>query len=297
MCLLLIPRISHEILTVIKPSTCPQGYGKHTRATSKQPSLDTYKHALPWSVLSVLQGSLIASFWWFPSRLCIKVNTYCQDSITLFHLVHSIISGHIPSSLCWLQCHSYSSSRKVPTSVLWSPLSETLFLVGTLLFHGVWLQCLVSKHPLPLHTSLYVYCFVILTCVQDYPAFWLYFILFIVSYGAFSQLQPRMMMFTAQYILREYLLNQWMGSTYEMSMGSICFILPGRSLIFSNNDRCALYQLLHYTLSLVSSALPTLIHYLRWLRGIGAVIFLYVHGLGNRDIVIGQLAQWHVGRA
>lgn len=64
--------------------------------------------------------------------------------------------------------------------VLWSPLSETLFLCGTLLFHGVWLQCLVSKHPLPLHTSLMYTALSFLPAFKIIQLFGYTFILFIV---------------------------------------------------------------------------------------------------------------------
>lgn len=185
------------------------------------------------------------------------------------------------SHLCFVVSSVWDTLSWWNSSISWGVASMPRFQAPSPITHVS--LCILLCHSY-LHSRLSSFLVILLYCL-----------LFHMEHS--HSYSPRMMMFTAQYILREYLLNQWMGSTYEMSMESICFILPGRTLIFSNNDRCASYQLLPYTLSLVSSALPTLIHYLRCLWGVGAAIFLYVHRLGNRDTVVGQLAQWHVGRA
>lgn len=120
---------------------------------------------------------------------------------------------------------------------LWGTLSLWNFPVASMsLFQTLSFDMLLSP----------VYCFVTLTCIQNYLLVGFIFILFLVSNWELSQLQPLNDNDAhAQYIFRECLLNQWMVSPYETGIRPICFVLPGGTSMCSNNHRWTWYDLIH----------------------------------------------------
>lgn len=154
--------------------------------------------------------------------LCSKVTCHLPDSMALSCLVHDIISWHTPHPYVWLPWHSCCSSRNIPTSGL-RPLSlgHSFFVELSCCFNASF------SDSLPLLTSLshLLLCHSYLR--SESSAVWLcFYTKQFVSHREFSQLQPlNDNDARAQYIFREYLLNQRMGSKYETGIGVYLFCI------------------------------------------------------------------------
>lgn len=162
--------------------------------------------------------TLLTSFWWLPMVHILKSPAISRTPWPYppWYVASSL--NILLSYYVWPHLHPCWTSRTIPTPVfvpsLWDTLSLWNFPVAAVSLFPA-LSCCIPLSPID--------CFALPTCfyhsTSKSSAFWLCFYIF--SYWVFSQLQPLSDNDAhAHYIFREYLLSQWMGSTYETGISA-----------------------------------------------------------------------------